>query len=82
MNNPRLQAAIDQFWTDVKNLLKKKHRHTDQDAQQGIDDYRRVADPKLGEVVYNQGEAHTAEVIHGLIDGSAAKRPLKSQRRP
>ncbi len=80
MNNQRLQA-IDQFWTDVKKLLKKKHHHTDQDAQ-GIDDYRRVADPKLGEVVYNQGEAHTAEVIHGLIDGSATKRPLKSQRRP
>lgn len=67
------QDAIDRFWTDVEDLLKKKG-HTARNAQKGIDDYRRkVATRNLGEVVYNQGEEQTANVIDSVIN---QKRPV------
>jgi hypothetical protein len=64
---PKRQAAIDQFWNDVKELLTQKHGHSDRQAQQGINQYRQATVNKLGEVVYNQGEEKTAEVIDGVI---------------
>jgi|GEM_PF-5107112 len=62
------KEAEEQFWTDVKNLLTQKHGHSARKAQQGIKDYQQeVARPKLGGVVFNQGEELTAKVIDRAI---------------
>ncbi|MGO9465139.1 MAG: hypothetical protein ACLQIB_48285 [Isosphaeraceae bacterium] len=62
------QDAEKQFWTGVEELLIEHYRHLDSEARGGIGKYRGKVDRrKLGEVVYNQGEEHTAKVIDGII---------------
>lgn len=61
------QDAAEIFWDGVEDLLVHEHNHSTGVARQGIDDYRRRAVGRLGEVVYNQGEELVARVIDGII---------------
>ena len=59
--------AAEQFWSDVLELLTERYGRPRDQAQQGIDQYKREVLPRVGEVVYNQGEERTAKAIDGII---------------
>ena len=59
--------AAKRFWADVKDLLTAEYGHAARRAQQAIDQYKQEVAPRLGEVVYNQGEKQAAKAIDGII---------------
>lgn len=61
-----------QFWNDVEELLKGEHQHSQQDARRGVDEYRAETGVKCGDVIYNQGEERTAEIIDERLDAQTA----------
>jgi hypothetical protein len=59
--------ATNHFWSDVLEVLTEKYHRPRDQAQRGVDQYKQEVLPRVGEVVYNQGEEQTAKVIDGII---------------
>lgn len=64
---PTKNEARRKFWGDVEGLLSKQYNYSDTQVQRAIAQYKQEVVPRLGEVVYNQGEEQTAKVIDGII---------------
>jgi hypothetical protein len=62
------KEAEEQFWTDVEELLTRKHQHSLIRSREGVNKYRgEVKSREFGDVIYNQGEELTAKVIDRII---------------
>jgi hypothetical protein len=59
---------IRTFWEEVRLKLIKQYGHSEDQADLGILRYRRALDAhQVGDLLYHQGEAWTAEIVDGLI---------------
>jgi hypothetical protein len=63
------EELTGRFWVDVHERLIEKHQRTSSEADKGIGRYRNELETHgVGDTVYNQGVARTAEIVNGLID--------------
>jgi hypothetical protein len=70
-SQPQLDRSemIAQFWEAVRERLLTTHKRKADQADLGIGRYRGDTERRgLGEVVYNQGVEHTAEIVNGVIE--------------
>lgn len=67
---------IAEFWDEVETLLRKQHDLTEEQARQGIMDYRgRLDYHRVGDMVYHQDAAHVARTIAGAVRQGGFREP-------